>query len=160
MSDLLTLRPVEDSDIPQLTIWLNKEYILKWYHDAGEWLHEIRERNGSFSFLNHFMILKGSTPVGFGQYYDCFDAQEEWYSIDRPHAVFSIDYLIGEEEHLGKGYGKEIVSMLIKEIYRLSPNAEIIVQPDNENITSCKVLLANGLIYDEDKGYFLLKKNI
>lgn len=74
---ILRLRPVDDIDIKQLEVWLNKEYILKWYHDADEWLNEIKERNGNFSFLYHFMVLKDNTPMGFCQYYDCFDAREE-----------------------------------------------------------------------------------
>jgi len=105
----LVLRPVKDSDMKQLEIWLNKEHVLKWYHEANEWLDEIKERNGSFSFLSHFIVLKDDKPIGFGQYYDCFDAQEEWY-------------LVG--------------------------------QPENENIASCKALLANGFVYDAEKNYY------
>ncbi|MCD7900127.1 MAG: GNAT family N-acetyltransferase [Bacteroides sp.] len=154
----LILRPIEDNDIKLLNIWLNKEYILKWYNDADEWLNEIKERNGSFSFLHHFIVLKDDTPIGFSQYYDCFDAQEEWYSINQRNKIFSIDYLIGEEDYLGKGYGKEIVKLLISEIYKQSPEAEIVVQPDNDNIASCKALLANGFIFDKTKDYFLLSR--
>lgn len=152
----LTLRPVEDSDIGQLEIWLNKEYILKWYHDADEWLDEIKERKGSFKFLNHFIVQKEYSPVGFCQYYDCFDAREEWYYADQPGKIFSIDYLIGEEDFLQKGYGKKIVRLLINEIYNRNPEAEIVVQPEDENIASCKALLANGFIYDRTKGYYKL----
>ncbi|MDR1054899.1 MAG: acetyltransferase [Prevotellaceae bacterium] len=152
---MLFIKPKGDSDIKQLEVWLNKEYILKWYHDASEWLNEIKERNDSFSFLHHFIVLKGNVSIGFCQYYDCFDTQEEWYSISWLNKVFSIDYLIGEEEYLGKGYGKQIVELLIHEIYKLSPKTEIVVQPDNDNVASCKALLANGFVYD--KGYFAFK---
>ena len=152
----LSLRYVEDSDIEQLKIWLNKDYILKWYHDADEWLNEIKERNGLFNFLNHFIVLKENTPIGFTQYYDCFDAQEEWYSVNQPNEVFSIDYLIGEKECLRKGYGKTIVKLLIDKIREQSPDAGVVVQPENENIASCKVLLSNGFVYDEKKGYYSL----
>ena len=154
----LILKSVEDSDIRLLTVWLNKDYILKWYHDADELLKEIKERNGEFSFLNHFIVLAGDKPIGFCQYYDCYYAQEEWYSINNPNEIFSIDYLIGEEEYLGKGYGKKIVKMLIDKISK-QQSAEIVVQPDNENTASCKALLANGFIYDEGKEYFSLKLN-
>lgn len=150
----LTLRPVEDRDLSQLEIWLNKEYIMKWYHDAGEWLNEIKERNGSFSFLNHFIVLNDDKPVGFCQFYDCFDAQEEWYSITQPNEIFSIDYLIGEENFLRKGYGKRIVKLLMNEIDKRNPEAEIVVQPEDENIASCKALLANGFVYDSEKEYY------
>lgn len=154
----LRLKPVEDSDIELLAKWLNKDYILKWYNDADEWLKEIRERNGEFGFLHHFIVMKNNKPIGFGQYYDCFDVQEEWYIIERPDRMYSIDYLIGEEEYLGKGYGKEIVRLLMDEIYNLSPEAEIVVQPDNDNIPSCKALLANGFVYDAVRECFVIHK--
>lgn len=51
----LKLVPVQDSHIRQLTCWLNKEHVLKWYNDADKWLNEIKERKGNFSFLNHFI---------------------------------------------------------------------------------------------------------
>jgi len=152
----LILRRVEDSDIEQLKIWLNKDYILKWYHDADEWLDEIKERNGLFGFLNHFIVMKENTSIGFAQYYDCFDAQEDWYSINRANELFSMDYLIGEEEYLRKGYGKVIIKLLIDKILEQSPNAGIVVQPENENTASCKALLSNGFVYDKEKDYYSL----
>jgi hypothetical protein len=62
----LRLKPVEDSDIGLLENWLNKDYILKWYHDADDWLKEIKERNGEFSFLHHFIVVKNDKLIGFG----------------------------------------------------------------------------------------------
>ncbi|GEM_PF-760087 len=155
---VITLKSVEDSDIQQLETWLNKAHILKWYHDPDEWLNEIKKRNGSFGFLHHFIVLKNDIPIGFGQYYDCFDAKEEWYIVSQPNQMFSIDYFIGEEEYLRKGFGKETVKLLTQKIWTLNPNAQIVVQPENENIASCKALLANGYVYNEEKNYFLLNK--
>ena len=150
----LVLRSVEDSDMLQLEIWLNKEHVLRWYHDGNEWLNEIKERNGNFRFLNHFIVLKEDKPIGFGQYYDCFDAQEEWYLVSGPNKIFSMDYFIGEENYLRKGYGKEIIKLLTAVILNRCPECAIIVQPENENIASCKSLLANGFVYDVEKKYY------
>lgn len=153
----LCLKPIEDSDIEMLSKWLNKDYILKWYNDADEWLNEVRKRKNAFSFLNHYVVYMQDIAIGFCQYYDCFDAQEEWYSIEIPNKVYSIDYLIGEEAYLGKGYGKTIVQSLVEKIIdEKSPDA-IIVSPDAENTASCKALLANGFVYDTEKEYYILK---
>lgn len=150
----LLLRPVEDNDIGQIEEWLNKEYIKKWYHDPEDWLLEIRERNGEFSFLSHFMVLHDEKPIGFCQYYDCFYAGEDWYSVSRNGEKFSIDYLIGEEEYLGKGYGKAIVAELLQKMKKGKDEFEIVVQPDLENVASCKALESNGFIFYSDKGYW------
>ena len=158
MNENIILKPVTDNDIEQLEIWLNKEYVLKWYHDADEWLNEIKERYAGFSFLNHFMVLENNKPIGFCQYYDCFDAKEEWYLVEKPCEIYSIDYLIGEEEYLRKGYGKKIVKLLVEKVEKQNPEARIVVQPEKENIASGKALLANGFVYDEGKDYYVLNK--
>lgn len=157
MSNLLSLRPLQDTDIEQLKIWLYNDHVLRWYHDTDDWLKEIKERSSEFSFLHHFIVNKEDEPIGFCQYYDCFDAKEPWYSVERKEAVFSIDYLIGEEKHLRKGFGKQIIKLLIDEISQENENFEIIVQPEMENTASNKTLLANGFIYDEDKQYYIIK---
>jgi len=157
MQNQLNLRLIKNSDIDLLEKWLNKDYILKWYHDAGEWIREVAERNNAFSFLKHYIVLEKDKPLGFCQYYDCFDAQEEWYLIDTPNKIYSIDYLIGEENYLQKGYGKKIVEILVAKIVAEENPEAIIVQPDKENIPSCRVLLANGFIYDEEREYYVLK---
>lgn len=154
--DRIVLRKVRDEDIPLLTTWLNKEYILKWYHDSEEWLVEINQRNGAYSWIHHFIVTVESVPIGFCQYYDCYDANnlEDWYSVSRPNDTYSIDYLIGNEAYLGKGYGKAIVNLLTDIIKDIEQGKQIIVQPEKENIPSKRVLLSNGYIFDKEKHYF------
>jgi hypothetical protein len=81
----LSLREINNSDIALLTKWLNKDYILKWYHDTDDWLREINGRNDEFSWIHHFIAMDGETPAGFCQYYDCCDANdmENWYEVTK-----------------------------------------------------------------------------
>jgi RimJ/RimL family protein N-acetyltransferase len=148
-------RPVADSDIDVLAVWLNKEYILKWYHDSEEWLYEIKERNNCFAWIHHFIVMDSQTPIGFCQYYDCYDANdmEDWYSVTQPGHTFSIDYLIGNEAYLGKGYGKYIVKLLTDTVKQKQAK-QIIVKPEQDNHSSNQVLLANGYIYDVQRKYY------
>lgn len=128
----ITLRPVDDGDISLLTEWLNKDYILKWYHDADDWLKEIRGRNSSFAWIHHFIVMHGEVPIGFCQYYDCYDANdiEDWYTVKQWGYTFSIDYLIGREDYLGRGYGKAIIKILTDTVRQKERGKEIIVQPE------------------------------
>ncbi len=155
----LILRNIHDSDINLVSQWLQKDYVLKWYNDADEWLNEIKERNATFSFLHHFIVSADDKPIGFCQYYDCFDAKEEWYEVDESGKIYSIDYLIGEEQYLRKGYAKEIIKRLTEKIKSNNKPEKIIVQPENENIASCKALLSSGFVYEEEKKYYLLMLN-
>jgi len=134
--------------------WLNKNYILKWYNDPDEWLHEIKERHGVFWWIKHFIVLDGETPIGFCQYYDCYYAKEDWYSVNKPNDTYSINYFIGEESYLRKGYGKAIVDLLTRTIIANEKVRRIIVKPDKDNIASNRVLLSNDYVYDEQSGYY------
>ena len=153
----MILRTVCDSDLPLLAEWLRKDYILKWFQDADDWLYEIEERSSSFAWIHHFIVMMGETPIGFCQYYDCFDgnAFEDWYDVTVGGDTFSIDYLIGNEAFLGKGYGKAIVKLLTDRILADENAKRIIVQPKHENLASNGVLLANGYVYDKSLGYYV-----
>ena len=109
---MLKARAFEDSDLHLLDKWLHKAYIKKWFEVSGictidDWLHEVKNRNGEFKWLNYFIVLWKGCPVGFCAYYQCIDAKEEWYGNISLEGVYSMDYLIGEEDYLGKGIGKK-----------------------------------------------------
>jgi len=159
--ETLVLRKINHSDIALITEWLNKDYILKWYHDTEDWLQEISGRNDAFNWIHHFIIMDEETPVGFCQYYDCCDANdmEAWYEVEKRGDTFSIDYLIGDEEYLGKGYGKRIVKLLTETIRQKEHANQIIVQPDEDNHASNHVLMANGYVYDRCNQYYFKKLN-
>ena len=152
----LRLREISHSDMTLLAEWLHKDYILKWYHNADDWLREINGRNDAFNWIHHFIVVDEETPVGFCQYYDCYDANdmEEWYEVKQRGDTFSIDYLIGNECYLHKGYGKAIVKLLTKTVWQQEQANQIIVQPDEDNHASNRVLVVNGYVYDESKNYY------
>ncbi|MDU1903329.1 MAG: GNAT family N-acetyltransferase [Dysgonomonas sp.] len=161
-SNNLMLVPVEESDIRQIEIWLNKEHVKNWFerpeHELylTDWLDEVKKRDNEFSWINYFIVRLDDQPIGFALYYDCWDAKEEWYEIKAKGEIYSMDYLIGEPSYVGKGYGKEMIGLLIKTIKQNSTAKGIIVQPDTRNHSSCGVLLSNGFIFDKDKNYFTL----
>ncbi len=152
----LSLRPFGEEDMELLRNWLHKTYIRRWYNSPESWLSEVAQRQGAFSWIHHFIVMEGQTPIGFCQYYDCYNAKdlEDWYTITRPGTCFSIDYLLGEEGYLGKGYGKALVKLLTETVQNREKARQIIVQPDEDNLPSNRVLLANGYVYDGQKQYY------
>jgi RimJ/RimL family protein N-acetyltransferase len=140
-----------------LSEWLNKPYIKKWYDPIDEWLDEVKNRRGEFSWLHHFIVMCDDTPIGFCQYYNCLDSQdcEEWNGrvFDKFSEVYSIDYLIGDENYLGKGCGKELIRILSDYVFSLGA-AEIIVDPDKNNAASNAVLRANGYVFSGEFGFW------
>ena len=152
----LSLQPIRDEDIQKIAAWLHKEHISKWYHDPDEWIHEMQERNKDFRFIHHFLVMENDRAVGFCQYYDCMDAKEDWYNVEKENQLFIIDYLIGEDEYLRKGYGIAIVQLLTDTIRKEQNAKKIVVQPEQENLSSCKTLLACNYIYDREKEYYFI----
>ncbi len=78
--------------------------------------------------------MDGIAPIGFCQYYDCFDAGETegWYHVNIRGDTFSIDYLIGEESRLYKGYGKAVVRLITDAVRAGEKANRIIVRPEKE----------------------------
>ncbi|MDR0896302.1 MAG: acetyltransferase [Oscillospiraceae bacterium] len=154
----LALHPLADADIALMETWLCQPRIKKWYDPIEEWLEEMRERQGKFAWLHDFIYMDGETPVGFGRFYDCYDSVglEDWNGRLFPARgeVYSIDYLIGNEAYLGKGYGKDLVRRLSEAAFALGAR-EIIVDPDGENAASNGVLRANGYRLDNSYGYYI-----
>lgn len=153
--NMLKIRAFEEDDLQLLDKWLHQEYIKKWFEVSGictidDWLHEVKNRNGEFKWLSYFIVQSGDCPVGFCTYYKCVDAKEDWYGDILLDGVYSIDYLIGEEEYLGKGIGKKTIAKLVEMIFGHEEAKKIIVQPDKDNKASSGVLVSNGFTLDKD----------
>lgn len=149
------LRPLEEEDIPLLETWLHKNHIAKWFADPEDWIAEVKARQGDFSWIHHFIAMQNDRPLGFCQYYDCYDAKEDWYDISRPGETFSLDYLIGDIDDLGKGHGKKIVALILDQIRSHSAAQWVLAQPDGDNNASAGVLLADGFAFDTEKDYYV-----
>ncbi len=153
-----TLRPLTDADVPLMEEWLKRPHVAQYYEHPEDWLEEIQHRENEFAFLRHFIVRLGAAPIGFCQYYDCYAAQEDWYQVEEPQRVFSIDYLIGEASYLGKGYGKAMIQALVERIFALPCARRILVQPEKENAASCGVLKANGFWFDVERNCFVRER--
>lgn len=149
----MIIRNFEDADITTFKIWLNKPYIKKWYQDTDAWLKEVTNRKGEFSFIHHYIAEIDGKAVGFCQWYDVKDSDEDCYK-GISHKTYSIDYFIGEEEFLGRGYGKELVGIITEEALKYGAE-KIAVQPESDNHPSCKSLLANGYFFDNNMRVYI-----
>ena len=154
--NMISLRPAAKCDLPLIRIWLNKDYIKKWYGEPDEWLAEIRNDCGEFGWLNHYIVMFADTPIGFCLYYDCSKTPEGFEWEHEPRGTFAIDYLIGEEVYLKKGLGSVIVQKLCKLISSLEKPVQFIADPVPENTDSIKLLERNGFFLDAATGLYKL----
>jgi len=154
VSDLY-LKKLEDNDISLLKVWLNKPHVLKWFKNPQAWIDEINNRDAKYNFIKHFIVMYNDTKIGFCQYYDYQKGKETWHNNLNIENTYSIDYLIGEQEYLGKHIGTLIVKLLNDEIAYNTNAAKIIVQPEINNYISRRTLLSAGYEYDKSNDIFL-----
>ena len=160
---MLALRLLNDNDLPLVESWLNKAHIKRWYDIPGvcsidDWIAEIKERHDEFQFLTHLIALDKGHPIGFCQYYKCVDSDEDWGMLPLEGA-YCIDYLIGEQSYLGKGFGKGIITQLVAEILSKPDTLCVVADIDPENIASEKALLASGFVlFDVERNRYIICK--
>lgn len=147
---MLELRILNDSDIPLVEVWLNKEHVKKWYEiphlgiTIDDWLLEIKEYKGNFQWITYLIVLWNSRPIGLCLHYKCEDSIDEDFGTLPLTDSYGIDYLIGEESQLGKGLGKGIITLLVDKIFSL-PNAKrVTADIDKRNKVSERALLSCG----------------
>ncbi|MBL8029509.1 MAG: GNAT family N-acetyltransferase [Fibrobacteres bacterium] len=155
----LELHPLEEHHISLIDCWLRKEHAKQWFQDPEEWINEIIKRDSEFSFLKHFIVYSDNKPIGFCQFYLCADADEEEFRMFPKEGTYSIDYLIGEEDYLGKGFGKEMILKLCSIVFNKDDSKMIVVKPDNDNFLSRTVLTSAGFSFDKAHNVYLLLKN-
>lgn len=158
----IVIKSIQKEDIPLFDKWLDKEYIKKWFGEKEDWLNEINERNGQYSFLKHFIVYYNDRKIGYCLYADCFflksleeeghDFQEMYGDVAEQNHTYEIGYLIGEEEFLNRGIGKRIIQILEDKITEIG-GKEIAADPAEENIISIKTLLSNGFKKKSDGDY-------
>lgn len=154
--NLITLRQATKKDFPIIEVWLNKEYIKKWYGEPEEWLAEIRNDSGEFDWLNHYIVVYENIPIGFCQYYDCSKTPDGFEWDNEPPGTFAIDYLIGEERYLKKGLGSVIIQKLCQLISTREKALRFVADPVPENTDSIKLLGRNGFALDLTTGLYRL----
>lgn len=145
----LSLREFEDTDTELFRKWLCEEHVKRWYEQPAAWLDEIDKRHTEYSWIHHFIAELDGVPIGFGQFYEYSRGGEAWHGSTDIDGAFSIDYLIGRPDCIGKGHGREIIIALLSKV-AVQPNARlVIVRPEPENKASCAALLSAGFQYDE-----------
>ena len=134
---MISFRRMNMDDLILFKKWLFTPHVAKWYHDPLDWIDEIEKQDNEFNWIYHFIVEYEGTPIGFCQYYACKDSDELWEGYTALGGSYSIDYMIGEIDYLGKGFGRQIVSELIEKVKLHNDAMRIVVQPEPENKASC-----------------------
>lgn len=159
MREGLSLSIFQDSDLERMKEWLYQDFVAKWYEHPLSWINEIVHRKDVYSWIHHYIVEYQGVPIGFCQYYEYWQSGEEWNGNVELDDTYSIDYLLGDRNYLGKGYGTDMVCLLIDEISKQDRAKRIIVKPEEENKASCNTLLSAGFTYEAENELYLFHLN-
>lgn len=162
---MLDLRLIRDNDVPLIEVWLNKAHVKRWYEiphmgiTIDDWMCEIKERNGKFKWLTYLIATWQGQPIGLCQYYKCEDSVDEDFAALPLAGSYGIDYMIGEEDFIGKGLGKGMITLLVKKIFSFPDAQRVTADIDEDNKASEKALLSCGFaLVDAEHSRYVLQK--
>ncbi len=148
----LRLRPLTREDLPRLSRWLAEPHVAHWWRDPSD-LASVRA-----SYLPSidgtdptevFIIEATGRVAGLVQRYLVAD-DPDWDHAVRATGAASgcaagIDYLIGEPELCGRGYGTAAISMFTTLTFDRYPQADAVVAiPQQANVASWRTLERAG----------------
>jgi aminoglycoside 6'-N-acetyltransferase len=121
----LNFRPLEKSDFEQFARWLGKPHVAKWWREPATVEHVAKEYGVHISddLRTHvYVVQDGQKPIGIIQTFRWSDYPE--HADGLPLTSASIDYLIGEEDYVGRGVGTHMIRQFVEQIVRkLYPDA-------------------------------------
>ncbi len=138
-TDTLRAREVRLEDIPVLLQWFNDTVISKFMDDPGSIETEESLIEKFFVKIPNDIDLlveakATGKPLGYCSIYD----------IDRVNDSAEISFLIGDGEQRGRGYGNEIVRLIVRICFESLGLNRVIASATTENIMSIKALQAAG----------------
>lgn len=152
VSGAWTFRALARSDFALLAHWLQQPHVARWWADdatpAGLEADYGPVIDGTEP-CDVFIALREGAPVGLIQrlrwtaYPDYVREVEALLAL--PAGAWSIDYLVGEGHHTGRGWGRAMIAAFAARMWADEPEATCIVVPVHaDNHASWRVLEAVG----------------
>lgn len=140
---MFSLRKAEITDVPILKYWDTKPHVqfATGNDDAIDWELEIRNQD---QYNQHYIAeMNGAIPIAAIQIIDPLNESTHYWGEIEPN-LRAIDIWIGEEAHLGKGYGTEIMKLVIKKCFDDREVKAILIDPLLKNVRAIKFYKSLG----------------
>jgi AacA4 family aminoglycoside N(6')-acetyltransferase len=119
----VTLRLMNEQDLPMLHDWLNRSHIVEWW--GGE-----EERPTLEKVLVHYLpsvlaedsvtpyiAMLGKEAIGYAQSYVVLGIGDGWWEDETDPGVRGIDQSLAHQAQLNKGLGTELVKGLVELLF-------------------------------------------
>ncbi|WP_419420814.1 GNAT family N-acetyltransferase [Legionella sp. D16C41] len=140
----IVLKPLSKPNLPLLLKWLQAPHVKAWWDSDIDWnLALIWEKYGTYlegyKYVNQqkkplkaYIIKADNQPVGYLQFYNVRDFNDDIYLNRLPPKLAAIDMYIGEPSQLNQGIGSKALQILIKQFIALEFD-NVLVTPDLNN---------------------------
>ena len=153
MPDALTIRSLTEEDLPLLFKWLNEGHLRPYYRKTPVSFRAVRQKYRPRLTPDHLVTcliaeLNGR-PFGYLQWYYNRDFPD--YGIDviaEPDGI-SLDYFIGEPDHLGKQLGSHMLNSALARIGKnlAGTNKLCFVAHHRDNIAAIRCATLAGFAF-------------
>ncbi|MBM3926093.1 MAG: acetyltransferase [SAR202 cluster bacterium] len=147
----ISFRPISRQDFPLLVKWLAAPHVAEWWDDPED-LKSVETMylpciDGQDS-TRVFVIEVDGEAAGIIQLWRLKDS-EEWAVYQTVEAglenAAGIDFLLGEERHVGKGIGSQAIRDFVSLVFDVYLEIDIVLSdPEQENIASWVALEKAG----------------
>ncbi len=159
---MMNLRHATINDLPLLQHWDKQPHVIASGHDDDwEWETELLRTP---EWREQFIAEVDGEPIGIIQIIDP-QLEETHYWGDIGSGYRALDIWIGEAHNLGKGYGTEMMNLVIKRCFDDPKVHSILVDPLTSNTRAHNFYEQRGFIFlekrkfdDDDCFVYLFKK--
>lgn len=143
--------PLRPQDIALLATWLARPHVARWWREPFE-LEAVERNYGPLTEgidpTEAFIVHLSDRPIGYVQRYLIEDNPDWLASLHTALGLaggIGIDYLIGEEDLVGIGLGRQMISQFAESCWNRYPLADqIVVALQQENVASGRAIEAAG----------------
>ncbi|MEO1517647.1 MAG: GNAT family N-acetyltransferase [Bacteroidota bacterium] len=147
---MITFRNAAITDLELLRYWDSKQHVIDSDPD-DEWDWE-RELAYDPDWREQLVAELNGEPIGFVQIIDPhLEESHYWGSV--PPTKRAIDIWIGEEHHLNKGYGTEMMRLAIKRCFANPSVDGILIDPLKTNVKAHRFYERLGFVFQEERSF-------
>jgi aminoglycoside 6'-N-acetyltransferase len=146
----LSFRPLAEDDFGLFAGWLARPHVQRWWREPATVEHVSAEygacARGDLT-TRVYVVNDGELPIGIIQVFRISDYPEYFHAFPRLDLV-SIDYLIGEVSHIGRGVGTLMIEKFVADVVRpLYPDAAgVSTSAETDNPASLGALRKAGFV--------------
>lgn len=146
----VTLRLMTEPDIPLLHEWLQRPHVVEWWGGADErptlaqtWAKYLPRVMAEERVTPCIAMLHGRA-IAYAQSYVAIGCGGGWWEEETDPGVRGIDLFLSEDTHLGRGLGTQVVTALVKLLFRDPTVTRIQTDPDPTNMRAIRCYEKSG----------------